>query len=50
MMIGFEILVIVRRRRMIHALVTPGGADFCTSYPEVATLLTSLTPVLNPPG
>jgi hypothetical protein len=31
MMIGFEILVIGRRRRMIHALVTSGAAGFCIS-------------------
>jgi hypothetical protein len=32
MMIGFEILVICRRRRMIHALTAPGSAGFCTIY------------------
>jgi len=47
-MIGFEILVIWGRRRMIHASATPDRAIFCTSYPEVANTLTRLTHVSEP--
>ena len=43
MMIGFEILVICRRRRMIHALSPGVPTDSCTGYPEVAKSLTPLT-------